>query len=109
MLGPAYKVATSMPPRGLARILPLRRTPPMARSALRRTARLSSAFLLLLTEAGGCRAAAPRSCGPAVAPLARAAVGWPNAPTGLPPISDEPFNALDENGWRLTLRETRHG
>lgn len=81
----------------------------MAIPVLRRPGRSISALLLLVVGTGGCRTVAPRSCGPAATPLRRAPVGWPNAPAGLPRISDEPFNALDENGWRLTERETSHG
>jgi uncharacterized protein YjdB len=34
---------------------------------------------------------------------------WPNEPAGFTVLTDEPFNALVENGWRQTQRETTNG
>lgn len=66
-------------------------------------------FLLSVLAAGSCRPAARVMCGPPAAPVPRPARLWPNAPAGLPLLSDEPFSALDADGWRVTRRETGHG
>src|SRR5882724_4558313 len=35
--------------------------------------------------------------------------GWPNEPTGMTLVTDEPFNALVEGGWRMVQRQTTNG
>ena len=34
---------------------------------------------------------------------------WANEPSGFSVMTDEPFNALDENGWRSVQRQTTNG
>ena len=38
-----------------------------------------------------------------------AAGAWPNEPAGFTVMSDEPFNALTENGWYAAERQTTNG
>jgi hypothetical protein len=66
------------------------------------------ALCVLLLPMGCVDATVPQSCG-AGGPAPRRAVGWLNEPAGLPVLSDEPFDALSGNGWRLTPRQTING
>jgi hypothetical protein len=63
------------------------------------------------TACGGpCPAAPVRACASSVGAIpADTGVPWPNVPAGLTTLSDEPFDALTENGWITLQRDTIHG
>jgi uncharacterized protein YjdB len=56
------------------------------------------------TTAGG---AAPPPPPPPPPPTGGGA--WPNEPAGMTLLSDEPFNAMTENGWNVVQRQTTNG
>jgi len=66
--------------------------------------------LVVLFSAAGCSATSSvlPSCGQGGA-APRGAVGWLNQPAGLTVLTDEPFDAVSENGWRFTRRQTING
>lgn len=49
-----------------------------------------------------------KSCG-ATGGVRAAAPGWPNEPVGFRALSDEPFDALAGNGWRVVQRQRTNG
>jgi hypothetical protein len=74
--------------------------------------RLGGAVLVVPTL--GCQAPIIRSCSSDMTRVIASADGqtgrlWPNEPAGFKVLSDEPFNALSENGWRFVQRETLNG
>ena len=62
---------------------------------------------------GPCLAPPVQSCASNAAADGPASVDtltpWPNVPAGIATLSDEPFNALTENGWITLQRDTTHG
>ena len=58
---------------------------------------------------GPCETPPVRSCASSVGAISPDTNPWPNAPAGLVTVSDEPFNALSENGWITLQRDTTHG
>src|SRR5882724_8681251 len=62
----------------------------------------------LLLPIGCADATVQQSCG-AGGPAPELAVGWLNQPPELTVLADEPFDALSENGWRMTPRPTVKG
>jgi len=59
---------------------------------------------------GPCLAPASGSCAaPSAWGAPKDSVPWPHQPAGFTTISDEPFNALTENGWITLQRDTLNG
>src|SRR5207247_2441354 len=58
--------------------------------------------LLLVTAACNRDVAGPRRVNVASA-------AWPNEPAGFTVLTDEPFNALNENGWQGVQSQTTNG
>jgi len=58
--------------------------------------------LLLVTAACNRDVAGPRRVNVASA-------AWPNEPAGFTVLTDEPFNALNENGWQAVQSQTTNG
>jgi len=58
--------------------------------------------LLLVTAACNRDVAGPRR-------VDVASAAWPNEPAGFTVLTDEPFNALNENGWQAVQSQTTNG
>lgn len=93
--------------RPVARNLPPVERTPMSNAPLKR--QVAMALLVGGIAGPGCRHAQVPSCGSAARRAGAAAPAWRDEPGGLPLLSDEPFDKLDENGWHMTRRESKGG